>query len=251
MAYDLFVLYFTTYAFFGWLWEFCFVYVTARRFHWHGFLRLPILPIYGFAAVGMILFVRPYIDSPALVFVGSMILVTLLELGTGIVLDHVLHMRLWDYRGWPLNLHGYVSLFSSLGFGLMGLLLLYGVQPWVGERIGSIPDDTVVVVGTIITIAVGIDFANSLGTVIRVRVERARDEGTFEALQERLDEASREFTQTRRRVNSMITRWYKNNVGALRHAFPRAELTGPARRNRRLGLSRHVSERHEETTQDH
>ena len=229
LAYDYFVLYFITYAFAGWVWEFCFIYATERRFHWHGFLRLPILPIYGFSAVGMILFVHPYLDNPFLVFLGSLLLVTALEFVTGLVLDKVLHMRLWDYRAWPANLNGYVSLFSSLGFGLMGLVLLYVVQPWVAEHIQALPDQTVRVLGTVCTIAVALDFANSLGTVIRVRIERARDAGTFEELQQRLDHAAHELAETQRGVNAILTRWYRSNVASLRSAFPRAELTGTSR----------------------
>lgn len=226
LAYDYFVLYFITYAFVGWVWEFVFIYATEHRFHWHGFLRAPILPIYGFSALGMILFVRPFVDNPALVFLGSLLVVTALELGTGFVLDKVFHMRLWDYRSWPLNLNGYVSLFSSLGFGAMGLLLLYVVQPWVGGQIQRLPEQWVYILGAVLTAAFVVDFANSLSTVIKVRIEHGRGRDTLEGLQKRADEAARTLAETRQGVRRVMARWYQANLTHLRASFPRAELTG-------------------------
>lgn len=225
LTFDTFVLYFVTYAFLGWVWEFVFIYATSHRFHWHGFLRLPILPIYGFSAIGMILFVRPYTDNPWLVFVGSFLLVTALEFCTGLVLDKVFHMRLWDYKGWPLNVNGYVSIISSLAFGVMGLVLLYFVQPWVARHIQSLGDGAITVLGTILTIAIAVDFANSLGTIIRVRIEKARGAGTFVGLQERVRDASTELARTHEGVQRVLMTWYRSNVDHLVRAFPSARLT--------------------------
>jgi uncharacterized membrane protein len=133
-----FVLYFSIYAFFGWVWEFVFIWLTSRQLHWHGFLRVPLLPIYGFSAIAILLFVQPYIDNPFLVFLAGAFVVSLIEFFTGLVLDKFFHLRLWDYRDMPLNIMGYTDLYTSLGFGMMSLFLVYVVQPWVASGVTSI-----------------------------------------------------------------------------------------------------------------
>ena len=40
-------------------------------------------------------------------------------------------MALWDYSNWYLNINGFVSLFSSIGFAIGGLLIIYGIMPLV------------------------------------------------------------------------------------------------------------------------
>ncbi len=226
LTYDYFVLYFMTYAFLGWVWEFVFIYATEHWFHWHGFLRMPILPIYGFSAIGMILFVHPYVENPFLVFLASAALVTVMEFFTGLVLDKAFHMKLWTYDSWPLNVHGYVSLFSSMGFGVFGMALLYVIQPWVGSHIRSLPDNAVYIIGNTFTVLFVLDFANSLATVIRARVDERRDKPSqFDELQSQLADRIKRLTEDNSRRQAFLFRWYQNNLIHMRRGFPQARLS--------------------------
>ena len=40
-------------------------------------------------------------------------------------------MRLWDYRGWFLNINGFVCLISAFIFGIGGLLITYVLLPFI------------------------------------------------------------------------------------------------------------------------
>ena len=71
-------LFFFLYSFLGWVWESC--YVSLRQGRWvnRGFLNGPLLPIYGFGAVAILLFTLPVAANPLLVFLMGMTGATLL-----------------------------------------------------------------------------------------------------------------------------------------------------------------------------
>ena len=64
--YDLtqWLLFFFVYAFFGWIWESCYVSVRNKRWVNRGFLNGPFLPIYGFGAIAILWATLPVRNSP-------------------------------------------------------------------------------------------------------------------------------------------------------------------------------------------
>ncbi|MDO4962053.1 MAG: putative ABC transporter permease [Eubacteriales bacterium] len=118
--------YFLLYAFLGWCVEVVFHVFAVGKIINRGFLNGPYCPIYG---VGMILILgalEPVLGNPLLVFLGSIIIATLVEFLGGFVLYRIFHMRWWDYSDQPFNIGGYVCpLFSFLwGFGASFVVLI-------------------------------------------------------------------------------------------------------------------------------
>lgn len=225
-----FVLYFSIYAFFGWVWEFVFIWLTSRQIHWHGFLRVPLLPIYGFSAIAILLFVQPYIDNPFLVFLAGAFVVSLIEFFTGLVLDKFFHLRLWDYRDMPLNIMGYTDLYTSLGFGMMSLFLVYVVQPWVASGVTSISHTALLWIGWTIVAVIVLDFANSMTTIVKTRIESARAKGTLQDIQKRLDRVADDMRKQGGVVRKAFANLQKYNLRWIRSGFPGAELTSRKKR---------------------
>lgn len=218
-----FVLFFTIYAFFGWIWEFIFIWLTQRRLHWHGFLRVPILSIYGFSAITILLFVEPYVDNPFLVFVAGAFIVSVIELATGFVLDKLFHIRLWDYRDMPLNLGGYTDLYTSLGFGVMVLFLVYVIQPWVASGVMSLSYGALAWIGWSIVAVVVIDFGNSMSAIVRARIASGKlHMPSLDAMQKQLE---RDIKKSNGIVRTNLARLQQHNIEWLRQAFPKAEST--------------------------
>lgn len=114
---------FYIYCFFGWCFES--VYVSLLQRHWvnRGFLRAPLLPIYGSGALCILLVCLPVRDNPFAVFVLGVIFPTLLEYATGYVMELLFHMRYWDYTGKKGNINGYICLQSSIAWGFLSRLL--------------------------------------------------------------------------------------------------------------------------------
>lgn len=65
-------LFFYLYSFLGWVWESCYVSVRQRRWVNRGFLNGPLLPIYGFGALSVLVFTLPVAQNPVLVFLFGM-----------------------------------------------------------------------------------------------------------------------------------------------------------------------------------
>ena len=59
-------------------------------------------------------------------FLGSIVL----EYITSWALEKLFHAYWWDYSDIPLNINGRVCFPASLGFGVAGLLVFYGVAPF-------------------------------------------------------------------------------------------------------------------------
>lgn len=53
----------------------------------------------------------------------------LTEFITGWFLWHLFHRKYWDYSGYPINIAGYICLYSALGFGIVGVLWIKWAGP--------------------------------------------------------------------------------------------------------------------------
>ena len=117
------ITFFYIYCFFGWIFESTYVSLKSRRFVNRGFLRLPMLPLYGTGAVMMLWFSLPVKDNLFLVYLAGVIAATLLEYATGYVMERLFKMKYWDYSNQPFNLHGYICLSSSIAWGFLTIFL--------------------------------------------------------------------------------------------------------------------------------
>lgn len=117
------LLFFFIYCFIGWIIES--TYVSVKSFHFvnRGFLRLPLLPLYGSGAIIMLWLSLPVQGNLFLVFLFGMAGASALEYATGYAMERLFKMKYWDYSSKPFNLNGYVCLGTSIAWGFLTLLL--------------------------------------------------------------------------------------------------------------------------------
>ncbi|MEE0777298.1 MAG: hypothetical protein U0M15_09615 [Bacillota bacterium] len=132
-------LYFFIYAVLGWVAETVYCSVFQHRFMERGFLNGPYCPIYGFGAIVILIALEPCLNHPAAIFLLGMLLTSLLEYITSVIMEKLFHMRWWDYSAHRFNIHGRVCLLNSTMFGLMCLLLTMVIHPFVTEILERIP----------------------------------------------------------------------------------------------------------------
>lgn len=127
----------------GWLWEVLLFLIKDRQFVNRGFLYGPYLPVYGVGAVFLSLLFSlwkrmrksvPPQNKNAFaenirIFLYSMCGGCLTEFSAGWILWHLFHKKYWDYSGYPLNISGYVCIYSALGFGLFGVIWVKWMAP--------------------------------------------------------------------------------------------------------------------------
>ena len=122
---------FPVYSFFGWCLEVIFCSVNTGKFVNRGFLNGTACPIYGIGAGFLVFCLEPVQGNLPLLYLGSVIIGSLLELVGGFLLKKIFHMSWWDYSEEPFNIGGYICLKFSLAWGVAGVLLMRAVHPVV------------------------------------------------------------------------------------------------------------------------
>ena len=131
---------FIIYSFLGWLMEVLLVSFQQRKITARGFLIGPWCPIYGFGALFVTLLLKKYYEDPIVLFIMSFLLGTILEYITSYLMEKMFKARWWDYTNHKFHINGRVSLTTSLGFGLLGVILVYVFNPFFLKIISNIPN---------------------------------------------------------------------------------------------------------------
>ncbi|MGB4661656.1 MAG: putative ABC transporter permease, partial [Mobilitalea sp.] len=141
---------FILYSVGGWIYESTLVSVQKKSFINRGFLTGPVIPIYGCGALAVYLVFWDYRNNLLLVFFGGILLATILEYITSLVMELLFHTRWWDYSKHKFNLHGRICLSASLIWGFLSILMLHVFQPVMDSAIALIPRKTGEIVGYVI-----------------------------------------------------------------------------------------------------
>lgn len=168
---------FMAYAAIGWIWETTYVSFKMGRYTNRGFLRAPIIPIYGFAATTIMImmsFVEPVLPTePFLFLVTSIVYIAVVasawEYVTSFVMEWAFKARWWDYSKRAFNLHGRVALGVSAFWGLGGFALWYFVNTELLSAFRAVP---IVVLRSIVAVfyfGVLIDATFTLKELINLR----------------------------------------------------------------------------------
>ncbi len=175
------LLIFYTYCFFGWIFESTYVSCKTRRFVNRGFLRLPMLPLYGTGAVMMLWVSLPLQHNVFLVYISGMIAATVLEYVTGWAMERLFKMKYWDYSNQRFNLKGYICLSSSIAWGFLTIFLTEVVHPPISRLILLLhPIPALITVGAVTvmftadsvqSVRAALDLAKVLDAMTRMRAE--------------------------------------------------------------------------------
>ena len=133
-----FILYFFTYGFFGWCTEVAYAATQQRKFVNRGFLNGPICPVYGIGVGVVVQFLTPFENNLFLLYITSIIVVTVIEGLTGYLMDKLFHHKWWDYTNQPLNIGGYVCLLFSLAWGVACVIIVKVIHPFIHKAV-SVP----------------------------------------------------------------------------------------------------------------
>ena len=153
-----YVVWFMITSFLGWIYETVVMTIWEGKWDNRGFLYSPLCPIYGCGVTSVLLLceitrARGIYIEPLYIFLASMFGSALLELSTSYILELLFHATWWDYSIEPFNFQGRICLFSSIGFGVAGLLIyMYGYDVFL-NIIGE-PTDTAYTIGALISVAI-------------------------------------------------------------------------------------------------
>lgn len=153
----------------GWLMEVVLKAIQFKRFINRGFLIGPYCPIYGFGVVLLTALLAPMMDSPLSVFVQAVVLCGALEYMTSWVMEKLFHARWWDYSHKRYNLRGRICADNLLAFGVLGLLMIYVVDPWLVGLFRRIPAECAKNIAWILMTLILLDSAVSSTILAHIR----------------------------------------------------------------------------------
>ncbi len=130
---------FIIYSFMGWIYESCYVSIVKKNWVNRGFLNGPVIPIYGAGATIVYMVFWQYRNRVLLVFLGGMVLATLLEYFTSLCMELLFHAKWWDYSDKKFNYRGRVCLSASLFWGVLSVLMTELLQPHMVILLNAIP----------------------------------------------------------------------------------------------------------------
>ena len=167
---------FMIYAILGWIMEVTCKLVQYKRFINRGFLIGPYCPIYGYGALLITILLKRYTSDPIVLFVMAIVVCGTLEYLTSYFMEKIYKARWWDYSTKKFNINGRVCLETVIPFGILGLLIMYILNPFFIGKIEAIPPIILNVLSGILLIIYICDNIIS-GIVIRYVKKTEKDLG--------------------------------------------------------------------------
>lgn len=240
------LIYFILYSFLGWVMESIFRSICEKKVINTGFLKGPFCPIYGIGATIMFLFLEGVANKPILLFLIAIVVLTAWEYVVGVFLETVFHTKYWDYSDHKINFQGRICLTNSIFWGVLGVLFVKYIHPFVQEIIGKIDTGllnyvlailfTIFVIDTVISvihvknIKATLENIEKINKEIKEKLKEIRVLKKEKEKEEKLiaTENIQQMVEKLKKKRNRITWKLYRNVHRLKKAFPAintAEIT--------------------------
>ena len=158
---------FIVYAVIGWCSEVAYAALDTGKFVNRGFLNGPYCPIYGFGISLVIVVLTPLKENLLILYIGSVILTSVIEYITGYLLEKVFHNKWWDYSDKPYNIKGYICLKFSLFWGFACTFIVLILHPIIYGIIKIVPFLIGVIILTVVLVFFAIDCGITVATIMK------------------------------------------------------------------------------------
>ena len=234
--------YFVIYSFLGWVMESIVRSIAEKKLINTGFLVGPMCPIYGIGAMIMLLFLDRFENNIPLLFIVSIVVLTIWEYLVGVLLETIFKTKYWDYSDQKFNFQGRVCLTNSICWGILGVLFVKGIHPAIIKLLEKVNIHILHYAIFIISIVAIVDMIVSVIKVKNIKVTLEKIEELNKEIKEKLKEVKKLTKETeeaskklekgknsenvkaiveslKKKRNRIIRRLYRN-VYRLKKAFP-------------------------------
>ncbi len=215
--------YFVIYSFLGWVLESIVRTICERKIINTGFLIGPFCPIYGFGAIIMILFLDGFKNNILLLFFISVIVLTLWEYVVGVLLEKLFHTKYWDYSDHKFNYKGRICLTNSIAWGILGVLFINYIHPFIIRMLSYIDFIDVAVIACVIALILLVDAIISIIKVKNIKTTLEKIENINEQIKQKLIELKdKEKTSANENLQNLINNLKLRRDRTMRHLYKRA-----------------------------
>lgn len=202
---------FIIYSFLGWVIEVTHVALHTKKIINRGFLLGPIIPIYGFSSVIMVLYLSNYKDNPLTIFLLAVTICSFIEYMVSYIMEKIFDARWWDYSNRKFNVNGRICLTNAFLFGVLSLLLIYIINPYLESIILKLDIKFLNTITFILLVLFIIDFIISNYVTFKLKDDiKKLQKDITEELKEKIKDKI-ENTILNKRIFSAYPK-YKNNM---------------------------------------
>ena len=215
------VTYFVIYSFLGWVLESIVRTICEKKIINTGFLIGPFCPIYGFGAIIMILFLSKFENNIILLFLSSLIVLSIWEYIVGVILEKLFKTKYWDYSDHKFNYKGRICLTNSLAWGILGVLFIKYIHPFIQNLIGNINYIIIILISSVIAMILLVDAIISIVKIKNIRATLQKIEKINEQIKEKLLEL-KEINISNENIQILIDKMKSRRDKSLKRLYKRA-----------------------------
>lgn len=119
-----------------------------------GLIWGPFCPVYGVGATILIILLEKYKNNPIKLFIIGSITGNIIEYILSYTLEAIYGIKFWDYSYVGLNLNGRICIRYSIFWGMLSVLLIKGIKPYIDKIIDTIPNKKPLNISIIILLAI-------------------------------------------------------------------------------------------------
>ena len=178
---ELFII-FMIYSFLGWVGEVIGKLIFDKKFINRGFFIGPYCPIYGIAALLLIILLQRYEDDPVTLFIMSVLLFSATEYITSFVLEKLYNARWWDYTKYKFNINGRICLETMIPFGILALIATYIVNPIFFTCLDATPEIVINIISIVLLVILLTDIVLTTKAMINIKgtIKKVKKDNTEE-----------------------------------------------------------------------
>lgn len=134
-----------------------------------GLIWGPFCPVYGVGATILIILLDKYKDNSVKLFVAGSIIGNIIEYGLSYLLEAIYGTRFWDYSYISWNLNGRICIKYSIFWGILAVLLILFVKPFIDKIINKIPNSK-----TLNLVIIALIIADCIATIWAIKTYQNR-----------------------------------------------------------------------------
>ena len=151
---------FLIYSFVGWILETIFAITKQRKIINRGLINGPFCTVYGFTGVLITVTLKDL--SGVWLFLFSAIYASVIEWVAGKIIEKICHERWWNYENNKFNLGGYISLQTSVLWGVLGFIAVTFTNSLLIDAYKLIPFMVIRIILIVVVVALAADMIFSL-----------------------------------------------------------------------------------------
>ncbi len=173
---DKIIFYFIIYSFLGWCLESIYKTIILKKATNSGFLYGTFCPMYGIGAILMIS-LSIVSNNIIVIFILSFLVFSTWEYIVAVILEKCFKTKYWDYSDLKFNIKGRVCLKNSIYWGILGVLLIFIIHPFIEKLVSYIPYQILIYIEIILSIVILIDAAI---TIFKIMIIDKKIQEVFE-----------------------------------------------------------------------